>query len=475
MVNLLLGPLVGGLCHNRAFLWGRADGPATLHAWLGQSPDLSDGQLAGKSLELRAEDGFSGVAPVHNLTPNTHYHYHLAIDETPPSRSEGPYPSFTTFPLPGLPASFAFSFGSCFRPADENGGKIFYTLEAKRRERELRFILLLGDQIYADAFRHNGLGRVACSLEDYRAVYAYTWSRPPFRQLLQNLPAFMTLDDHEVDDDWRWTDITRQVAYIPIWDRIERLLKGRLRQEWLIPVQRVQDALKAYWEHQGMHAPPFEIPLPVDQEGQYKLLPQNPGSLAYTFTFGAAAFFVMDTRTMRVRGRHVRSMLGEGQWHVLEEWLLSVKDTYPVKFLVTSCSMLFDMWLDFPRDRWSGFPEERNRLLHFLAAHGIENVYLLAGDLHSAHAVSADLYGPQGRSLPVWEFCSTPFEQKPNTLSKRTYVRLRSGPVKQQELHFCLGLNNFGLVQVDFDCTARPRVCFELYDEKGKLLARAGG
>ncbi len=65
---------------------------------------------------------------------------------------------------------------------------------------------------------------------------------------------------------------------------------------------------------------------------------------------------------------------------LLEEWLRRVKDTYPVKFIVTSCALLYRMILDIPRDRWSGFPREQDRLLRFLGENGIENVYLLAGD-----------------------------------------------------------------------------------------------
>lgn len=60
MTELLLGPIVGGLSPSRAHLWGRATGPATLHAWLGHRPDLSDAQPAGTSA-LTAETGFAGV------------------------------------------------------------------------------------------------------------------------------------------------------------------------------------------------------------------------------------------------------------------------------------------------------------------------------------------------------------------------------------------------------------------------------
>jgi alkaline phosphatase D len=478
MEELLLGPLVGGLTSNSAYLWGRASAPGTLHAWLGGKPDLSDAQLAGKSLPLVAENGFAGVAPLSGLTPNTHYRYALTLSDRPPTPDQAPFPRFTTFPPNQQKESFSFAFGSCFRPVDENGGQIFRALDRLRQSENLRFIMLIGDQIYADAYQYNGIGKIACDLDEYRQVYAYTWSRPPLRQLLANLPAFMTLDDHEVDDDWRWLDSDRRWAYIPWWDQVQRWLAARPPQERYIPLKRVQDALQAYWEHQGMHAPHFELPPVVNEAGQYALPKSDPGSLAYTFTFGAAAFFVLDTRTMRVRFRRQRSMLGEGQWKALEAWLLHVKDTYPVKFLVTSCALLYNMWLDIPRDRWSGFPQERDRLLNFLAANGIEDVYLLAGDLHSAHAVHAELYGPQEKGLPLWEFCSTPFEQVPSSVTRRTYSAPRVSAIKKQELIFTVAEHNFGVVRVDFGSgsgsSSKPKVRFEIYGTNGDMLAQTG-
>lgn len=329
---------------------------------------------------------------------------------------------------------------------------------------------MIGDNIYADAFEHNGIGKIACTLEEYRAVYQYTWSRPDFRQLLLNLPVFMTLDDHEVDDDWRWTNRNRQQAYIPWWDKLQRWLKRRPSLERDIPLKRVQDALQAYWEHQGMHAPPFHLPPRLNSDGQYELIPGDPGSLAYSFNFGAAAFFVLDTRSMRIRNRRERIMLGEGQWLALESWLRAVKDRFPVKFLITSCSMLYPMWLDIPEDRWAGFPKERDRLLNFLANEGIEGVHLLAGDLHTAHAVRTDLYSPDGREIPLWEFCSSPFEQQPSKFTKYTYLPLRGGSIKNSERLCWIPQNNYGVVRVDFPEAAAPGVRFELYGKNGELL-----
>ena len=475
MNDLLLGPIIGGLAHDRAYLWGRASGSGVLHAWLGCQSDLSDARLVARSLVLDEADGFAGVAPLTDLQPDTQYNYSLGLSSTPPNPSNGPYPSFTTAPSPGVRSPFTFAFGSCFLPKSEAGGTIFSAIDGMRQSEHLRFILLLGDQIYADDRKFNGIGKVACSLEDYRDVYAYTWSRPPFRRLLTHLPAYMTLDDHEVDDDWCWRDDSRLWAQIPWWDQFSRWLGGCSEAERSIPLRRVQDALQAYWEHQGMHSPGFELPPALTPSGQYELLPSDPGSLAYTYCFGASAFFVLDTRSMRVRTRKERTMLGEGQWTALKSWLLQVKDVYPVKFLVTSCSMLHPMWHDIPRDRWSGYPDERDRLLHFLAANDIRGVYLLAGDLHSAHAVYAELYGPQGRTLPVWEFCSTPFEQEPNRLGRYTYTRLRSGPVRTSYRAFSVHEANFGVVRVSYPSGSKPQVCFEVYGEKGDRLGEVEG
>ena len=474
MQELLLGPIVGGLTSHSAYLWGRADGPGTLHAWLGNKPDLSDAHLAARSLPLAVENGYAGVAPLSELTPNTHYRYALTLSDQPPTPDHAPFPRFTTFPSDLKRESFVFAFCSCFRPENENGGQIFRALDRLHQSENLRFILLIGDQIYADAYQNNGIGKIACDLEEYRQVYAYTWSRPALRHMLANLPAFMTLDDHEVDDDWRWLDSERRWAHIPWWNQIQRWLNGHPPQERQLPLKRVQDALQAYWEHQGMHAPHFALTPAVNIAGQYELSRSDPGSLAYTFTFGCAAFFVLDTRTMRVRSMRQRSMLGEGQWKALEAWLLQVKDVYPVKFLVTSCSLLYNMWLDIPRDRWSGFPGERDRLLNFLAANRIEGVYLLSGDLHFAHAVRAELYSPRGENLPLWEFCSSPFEQVPTNLSRRTYIAPRISVVKKQELIFTFAANNFGLVRVNFAEGDKPKVRFEIYGQEGELIEETG-
>jgi alkaline phosphatase D len=475
MTELILGPIIGGLSDISANLWGRADKAGILRAWLGKKEDLSDARLTGISAPLQVQDGYAGVAPVSGLEPETNYYYDLRLDETsPPIRKD--YPKFTTFPVPGKASNFSFVFGSCFRPENrENGGRIFTSLEVQRADldktpaEKLRFGLFIGDQIYSDDWKFNSLGKAAASLQDYRAVYEYTWSRPPFRNLLKNLPAFMTLDDHEVDDDWRWTDQNRSKATLSTWARFTRFLDDRPRSERILNVERVRNALKAYWEHQGMHAPPITIPPAFDEQSKYILESHHPGSLAYSFTYGAAAFFVLDTRTMRVKNRHEHSMLGNGQWQLLKKWLLNVRDKYPVKFLVSSSSVLDSMLGDFLGDRWSGFRNERDRLMRFIGDNHIENLYILSGDLHCSHSMTAEC-GPQFAPILIHEFCSSPFEQVCNKYARLLYTSIKTGSVHKPQRQFVVTKPNYGVVQVRFQGDG-VRVNFSLYGTDGSLLA----
>lgn len=480
--ELILGPIVGGLGHDRANLWGRADQPKddllTLYAWIGSREDLSDASLVGQA-PLIAESGFAGVVPVRGLEAETKYHYALTLSADPPMSGEGPltrgvYPAFRTFPQPGEKTPFNFAFGSCFLPAGSSSGGIFRALEEQRTNDQLRFLLSIGDQIYADAYEHNGLGKVAQTLAEYRSVYQHTWSQPAFREMLWNLPAFMTLDDHEVDDDWRWRDPARTKPYIPWWDRLVRLWKRRSWAESSITHERVQAALQAYWEHQAIHAHTYIQSPSLDSLGCFSFQPESTGSFAYTFTYGAAAFFVLDTRTMRVRSTWKRNMLGGEQWDMLKDWFKEVDERFPVKFLVSSGSLLYSSWMDIPQDRWSGYAEERDQLLHFLANEGIQGVYVLSGDFHFGFAIQAVIYGPDGQNLPIYEFCASPFSQKPHRLASKTYREIRNGLFKKQEVVFTSQENNFGVVRVSFDTEGVPIVGFELFNQALESLGHAG-
>src|SRR3990172_4058457 len=108
-MKLILGPLVGGLAHNRANIWARADAPANLRVWLAAQPDARDAQWIG-SAELRTENACAGILPLAGLQPETNYFYAVSLQKKRQPQSD--FHAFTTFPKPGAPRTFSFMFGS---------------------------------------------------------------------------------------------------------------------------------------------------------------------------------------------------------------------------------------------------------------------------------------------------------------------------------------------------------------------------
>ena len=131
------------------------------------------------------------------------------------------------------------------------------------------------------------------------------------------------------------------------------------------------------------------------------------------------------------------------------------------------------MFGDIANDRWSGFKAERDRLLFYLAGRGIEDVYILAGDLHEAHAISAELNGPNGKSIPLWEFCATPFKQDINWLAKLLIVETSSAAIKDAKVKFSIGHINYGVVDVDFDEAKKPHVKYTVNYKDKEWLTRS--
>jgi alkaline phosphatase D len=455
---LVLGPIIGGLSPSGVKLWGRASGPSILHAWISNKTSLKP-YLAGKTT-LAIDAGYSGVIEINGLEPQTEYRYALNFSTAPPPDSE--YKSFKTAPPKYLKTSFQFAFGSCFRPTNkpESGGIFKRILDSHP---ELSFLVMLGDQIYADDWNTNGLDHIALNAEDYRAVYRHTWTNPYLRELLRQIPVFMTLDDHEVDNDWHWCDTNKTLAKIPLYTRLFRWFRGRPIEESELSYHRVQEALNIYWEHQGIHAPTI---LGHEKSADESVLTgvTTTGPFAYNFEFGAAAFYVMDTRSQRVRSKEYTAVLGEDQWTDLEHWLMESNEQFPVKFIVTSSSFLTILLGDFANDRWSSFPSERDRLLQFISRNNISGVHFLTGDLHSGHAVSANLEQESGDGVKIWEFCSSPFEQNTNFLARLITIRNPSHYLwEDYRVHFIVDNYNYGIVTVFLNDPSHPSVHFDLH------------
>jgi hypothetical protein len=223
-----------------------------------------------------------------------------------------------------------------------------------------RFMLMLGDQIYADA--RAGLFDSASEIERLVPRYRQAFGSAGFRALASRLPMAMILDDHEIDDNWSGEALNTSA--------------GR---------QRRKNALRAYEAFQRSHGP---------------AQPSNGSGDAY-FEHDGAWFFLLDTRTARRRtGRHPRLMRMR-QWLSLYRALKEAQRLAPdqPKF-ICSGSVLAPGLVEGegcypPRsvDTWQLSPRERGLLLAMLGRLQVRHVVLLSSDYHCSAVAQLRLPG----------------------------------------------------------------------------------
>jgi alkaline phosphatase D len=206
-------------------------------------------------------------------------------------------------------------------------------------------MLMVGDQIYADDLNVIGADM---TLEQFFARYRVTFGQEHIQKLMARLPTYMTLDDHEIRNDWS-------------------------QDEFAHDPDLYAAAMHAYQSYQLVHGPAFQ---PRNQDN----LSDVPERLWYQFTNGRAAFFVMDTRTERFKDKSRKQMLSPEQVRALKQWMKAVPANRP-KFVATSVPMFPD-----PRssgdDKWKGFDKQRREILDFIRDEKIARVVFLSGDVH---------------------------------------------------------------------------------------------
>lgn len=310
--------------------------------------------------------------------------------------------TFRTFP--GESQKLSFLFGSCHYPgllwkkkhSDRIFGPMLDQTNVSRSGSKPRFALMVGDQIYADMFnRHVPLG-LADTYEEFQERYQNAFGTPNIRRLLQNLPTYMILDDHEIEDNWTQDRIT---------DRSKRVL--------------FNIAIGAYMSYQWSHGPRLE---------------KYQQRLFYDFDCGGFPFFVLDERTQRFKndepGLEDNHLLGRPSFDPVNEptqldhlcnWLELHKDNDRPKFIVsptvfvpnsieTAGNEEIHNKNKEKNDSWPAFPATRRRLLQHIVKHRIQNVIFLSGDIHCSNVARITFSGsPEVESLKAYSVTSSAF------------------------------------------------------------------
>ena len=306
---------------------------------------------------------------------------------------------FCTFPRSNKTVeTMSFLMGSCRYPgllwkikhADRIFGPLLREAQRSRGGITPSFVVMTGDQIYADMFtRMQPIGR-ADTYEEFQERYHSAFGSPNMRRLLRNIPTYMILDDHEIEDNWRQ-------------DRILKDAKYRL----------FTIAIDAYMSYQWSHGP------------------RSFGRrLFYTFDFGGYPFFVLDTRTQRymdddeealednhLLGRPSPGDSAPSQVDRLLDWLAKQPREVP-KFIVTSSvfvpnpvyarsSKAKKQRLE-QSDSWPAFPTTRRAVLDCIVKHKIQNVIFLSGDIHCAN-VAQMFFDNGAEDLKAYSITSSAF------------------------------------------------------------------
>jgi len=458
---LTVGPIVGYTTNTTCRLWGRGPDAAGARVF-GVArcfPAATRLPAAERVFKMMAKFDYTGVGDLPGLAPETDYDYEIGFVrgeaewDTLPSgepldwkdASKG---TFRTAPPPGAPRPVSFVFGSCrylllkwiLHWGEESGDKAFRSiLEQVRAGARTDFLLMVGDQIYADDFQAIDPDD---HLDEFLARYRIAFGQPYIRALMSRLPTYMILDDHEIRDAWSMNMRPgREVLYA--------------------------SAMSAYQSYQVVHGPAFDPFGPGADE-----FARTPMRYWYRYDVGSARFFVLDTRNERyvsLAGADPQ-IISTVQMSALLQWLAESPPEAP-KFVVTSVPMFPDDRSEIP-DKWAGFPGQRRQLLEAIRSRGIRKVVFLAGDVHCSSW--SELVCPADPSFRVYSVISSPFFFPGPRLGQGDRFDLQ-GTIANAPYDFAIGrhgpiLGDDAFTRVSVDA-AGTSMRVDLYDRKGGLLA----
>ena len=241
------------------------------------------------------------------------------------------------------------------------------------------FFLHAGDQIYYD---FPDVDRIP-DRNEYRLSYREAWFYDVAnRHLLSHWPQYMTLDDHEISDQFARDFYPHDPYYSPITYFNEANAAYREYVQAISPQQHDAD------------------------ESRKKF-----GPYWYRFDKGVTRFFVLDTRTQRYDNSASARMIDDDQMSQLLQWMSCYKND--LKFVVTSVPFVAQIndagsertpqWNQdatpqkngaTPRhqenDKWSAarFKNQRDQIIEHISSQHIRRLIFLTGDMHSCYHAS---------------------------------------------------------------------------------------
>ncbi|MDF1623683.1 MAG: alkaline phosphatase D family protein [Pseudohongiella nitratireducens] len=236
-------------------------------------------------------------------------------------------------------------------------------------------IVLLGDQIYADATAD--LFDPKTHYERYRNPYQLALANPAARRLFSHVPSYFAVDDHEYRDNWRGIHQGDQAEF-----------------------HYARQMAALFQRHVRSQSPEPEM-----------------AKLWYDFESMGYPFFVIDSRFQRVTQpeteREMR-LLDDEQWHALQQWF-SAQAGEPVIFLVSgspiapvSRSVSQYPELAVNEDSLLAYPAFLSSLAKLISESKVAgHLVWLCGDPHLSCTARLSLTTTDGSMVKITQICSS--------------------------------------------------------------------
>lgn len=461
MANIVLGPLLRHVGQDDATVWVETDSACEIEV------------LGRRTRTFHVAGHHYALVVIAGLAPGSHP-YEVRLDGQLRWPEPGsPYPASQIRTIAAT-RPLRLAFGSC-RVAAPHGPP--YSLPRARHRQghgpdalvALAFhmtsqseadwpdaLLLLGDQVYADAASpgtrafirarrdtRRPHGEEVSNFEEYTQLYREAWGDPPIRWLLSTLPTAMIFDDHDVHDDWNTSAAWRREMHArPWWD------------------ERISGAFATYWlyQHLGnmslgeLERDPLYARLRAADDGAADLLAfgleadREPSRSRWSYRrdLGPARLVVIDSRAGRVLSDEHREMVDDAEWAWLDGQLrgdvqhLLIATSLP--YLLPPAIHALEAWNEavcagawgtvaarlgewlrrgLDLEHWAAFSGSFRRLADVITSiaagrrgRAPASIVILSGDVHSSYVARARLAGREQISA-VYQVVCSPLRNEP--------------------------------------------------------------
>ncbi|MFY0729247.1 alkaline phosphatase D family protein [Pseudomonas sp. NFX15] len=460
MFKPTVGPIVGHTTthHARIFLRGEYKENAWVFAGIRYRRQGEEHWSEASFRLLNTENDMCEVFVVNNLDADSDYEYQAGwfspmspahtvdtVQELPLQWPRQIYQLRTRSSHASQPRSFVV--GSCrylrltagIASVPHLGDKIFASISrlAEQASPPISALLMTGDQVYVDDLNFIAPDR---ELKEILHKYRTAFSQPHIAKLMSSLATYMTLDDHEIEDNWP-ANKSKSGDYL------------------------YANAMKAYEIYQASHSPIHAL----STDGQ---IIKHSDKYWYQFSDGDIEWFVTDSRTRRNLSASDRRILDIAQEQTLCDWL--IHSPARVKFVVTSV-MFYPDRKRLGDDAWQAFPEQRLRLLETIRTRRIKNVVFISGDIHGSltsrlsHSEDPDFEVHTIVSSPLCNSKMLPYARASTFILDQPLARTAAGDYRHELTSPVISQDNFAHVVVDAE-----HIQVNYHDRDGKPLQSIG-